>query len=179
MDNFSTRMIISHNDTPSIDSIVTENTPTCSVMPLNSDIDNKIKLNNSQLLSTDGWDNYQKELIQLCFEFWEVNETQVKVNNSLESDSVSELQTPSSLFADSYHRNVIKFESKATIDNVVSDKVQNKECSEINDNSLVSKYEDDPGIQEFSKAINNNIDGYYVKCEFKNITYPRSSSIIQ
>ncbi|KAL4144067.1 hypothetical protein QTP88_006299 [Uroleucon formosanum] len=159
MDNFSTRMIISHNDIPSIDSIVTENTPICSVIPLDSDIDNKIKLNNSQLLSTDGWDNYQKELIQLCFEFWEVNETQVKVNNSLESDSVSELQTPSSLFADSYHRNVNKFESKATIDNViVSDKVQNKECSEINDNSLISKYEDDPGIQEFSKAINNNID---------------------
>lgn len=159
MDNFSTRMIISHNDTSSIDSIVTENTPICSVIPLDSDIDNKIKLNNSQLLSTDGWDNYQKELIQLCFEFWEVNETQVKVNNSLESDSVSELQTPSSLFADSYHKNIIKFESKATIDNViVSDKVQNKECSEINDNSLISKYEDDPGIQEFSKAINNNID---------------------
>ncbi|CAI6350686.1 unnamed protein product [Macrosiphum euphorbiae] len=160
MDNFGTRMIISHSEPPPIDSIITDNTPTtCSLIPHGSDKDNKVKLNNSQLLSTDGWENYQKELIQLCFEFWEVNETQVKVNNSLQSDSVSELQTPSSLFADSYHRNVIKFESKATVDNIIiSDNGQNKECSEINDNSLINKYEDDPGIQEFSKAININVD---------------------
>jgi len=160
MDNFGTRMIISHSDTPPIGSITTDNTPTCSLIPLGSDKDNKVKLNNSQLLSTDGWENYQKELIQLCFEFWDVNETKVKVDNSLQSDSVSELQTPSSLFADTDHRNVIKFESKATIDNVIiSDKIQNKEFSEINDNSLINKYEDDPGIQEFSKAININVDG--------------------
>lgn len=41
----------------------------------------------SQLLSLDGWENYQKELIRLCFECWEVNETQERVNNnSVESD---------------------------------------------------------------------------------------------
>lgn len=151
-------MITSHNDNPPIDNIITGNTPTCSLISIDSDVDNTVKLHNSQLFSTDGWENYQKELMQLCFEFWEVNETQVKVNNSLQSDSVSELQTPSSLFADSHHENVIGFESEATVDNVISEKVQNKARAEINDNSLESKYEDGPDIEEFSKPINNNMN---------------------
>jgi len=146
--------------TPPIDNSITDgNTPTCSLTSHALDDDNEVKLHNSQLLSTDGWESYQKELIQLCFEFWEVNETQVKVNNSLQPDSVNELQTPSSLFSDSYHKNGIGFDSEATIDNVISYKVQNKACAEINDDSLISKYEDDPDIQEFSKTINNNMDG--------------------
>jgi hypothetical protein len=153
MDNCGTRIPLTSNN----DNIVTDNTH--NLNPIGSDGDNKVKSNNSQLLSVDGWENYQKELIQLCFEFWEVNETQVKVNNSLQSDSTNELQT--SLFSDNYHRNIFEFESKPTTDNVItiSDKVQNKVCVEINDNSLKSKHENNPDNQGFYKAINNNIDG--------------------
>ncbi|XP_025205933.1 uncharacterized protein PF11_0213-like [Melanaphis sacchari] len=159
MDNCGIRKsITSNNDNILINSIKTGDTH--NLNSLGSDVDNKVKSNNSQLLSVDGWENYQKELIQVCFEFWEVNETQVKVNNSLQSDSTNELQTPSSLFANNCHRNIIEFKSKPTTDNIIiSDKVQNKVCIEINDKFLKSKYENNPDIQGSSKAINNNIDG--------------------
>lgn len=159
MEKCDTRIsFTSNNDNLPIDNTIADNTQTCNIIPLDLDVSNKVKSNNSQLLSIDGWENYQKELIQSCFELWEVNETQVKVNNSLHSESVSdsELQTPSSLFADNYH-NVIDFESKpAMINVIISEKVQKNECVRNNDNYLKSEHEDDSVTRGFSKAINNN-----------------------
>lgn len=167
MDNWdncgtSTRIsFTSNNETNPIGSIKTGSMHNLNTLGSEClDADDKVKLNNSQLLSVDGWENYQKELIQLCFEFWEVNEPQDNVNISLQTDSTNELLIPSSLFADNCHRNIIEFESKPTADNnvIISDKLQKEECVEINDNSLKSKYEHNLDIQGFSKAINNNID---------------------
>jgi len=120
--------------------------------------DNIVKEKISQLLSVDGWENYKKELIRLCFEYWEVNETQEQVTNGLECDfkmSGLEIQT-TPLFPE---RRNIDFEPKATLDNVIIPKgLQNEECVDGSDNFLKSKHEDGTVIQWFSKVLNNNID---------------------
>lgn len=141
-------------------------TQICDRTPFESDTDSKAKEKKSQLLSLDGWENYQKELIQLCFEFWEVNEKQVQVNNSLQSVhsnliSDPELQLPTSLFADENisSENIVGFESRVSLDNIIiSEEFQNDECVEINGNVLKSRHKNNPGIRQSSRAINNTID---------------------
>lgn len=115
----------SNNDTYNLENKVNINTRKHDLFQL--EVDNRIEVKKSQLLSLDGWENYQKELIRLCFEFWEVNETQKRVNN-LESNF--EIQTP--LFAD---EDIISFETKTTLDNVlISKEFQNGTINKTNDN---------------------------------------------
>lgn len=127
----------------------------------------KDKAKKSQLLSPDGWENYQKELTRLCFEFWEVNEKQVQLNNSLQSDltrePAAEIQLPSSLFADKHnnsHKNTVGIESKVVSLNsiTISEEFTNNEFVEINSNVFKSKPEDGPVMKQLSTVINNYID---------------------
>lgn len=115
----------------------------------------------SQLLSLDGWKNFQKELIQLCFEFWEVNETHAQVNNSLQSDlktsDSAEMLLPSSLFADEKN---IDFNSKSYGVDGFSKEFQNRDGSEANGHFSKNQHEADPAVvnRRFSKVINNDIN---------------------
>lgn len=142
------------------DTYVTDNAHKIDTILYETEVDNTVKEIKSQLLSLDGWQNFQKELIQLCFEFWEVNETQVQVNNSLQSDlkiSDSEMLIPSSLFAD---RKNIDCKSKAYGFNDFPKEFQNRDGSEANDNVFKSQYEAGPAVvnRRFSKVNNNNVN---------------------
>lgn len=121
--------------------------------------DNMDKEKISQLLSVDGWENYKNELIRICFECWEVNETQERVNNCVECDFITsglEIQTTTPLFPE---RRNVGFEPKAILDNVVIPKeLQNKECVDGSDRLFKSKHEDGTVVQWFSKVLNNSID---------------------
>lgn len=129
--------------------------------------DEKVNGITSQLLSIDGWENYQKELIQLCFEFWEVSESQVEYvsTNDLEVSSNAEMQAPLSLFAEKTNdlgANIIS-EAEATLDNsMISKEVQNKECVEDYRNLLHNyKHEIDSVTQRISNEVNNTMDRKY------------------
>lgn len=126
-------------------------------------MDIKDEVKKSQLLSLDGWESYQKELIRLCFEFWEVSEKQVQLNNSLQSglmrESTAEIQLPTSLFADEHNNgNTVGFEPKVSLGNIISEEFKNNGNVKINGNVLKYKQEDGPIVRQFYRAINNNID---------------------
>lgn len=143
------------------DTCITNNTHKIDTILHETEVqNNKVMGKKSQLLSLDGWKNFQKELIQLCFEFWEVNETQVQVNNSVQSDlEISdsvEIQTPSSLFA---NKNNVNFKLKARNLDHFSKELKTQEYIEANNNFSKNQHEGDPAVssQWFSKEINNNI----------------------
>jgi len=128
--------------------------------------DEKVNRITSQLLSIDGWKNYQKELIQLCFELWEVSESQVQyVNNNDLEVSNAEMQAPLSLFAEKTNdleTNIIS-EAEATTDNsVISKKVQNKECAEDYHDLLYNyKHENNSVTQRISNEARHTTDRKY------------------
>jgi len=147
-------LLISKNNTHVVDNNVQKN----DKIPFELDIqENMVNEKKLQLLSLEGWENYQKELIRLCFEYWEVNETQEQVNDSLKSDleiSSSEIQTIP-LFPE---RKNFDFKSKATLDNViVLKRLQNEEYVDSNDHLSENKHEDNTIIQ-CSKDLNKSID---------------------
>ncbi|VVC28916.1 Hypothetical protein CINCED_3A014042 [Cinara cedri] len=150
MEKYDTQSLTSNNYTNKIENNVNNNIRKHD--PFKFEVDSKIEVKKSQLLSLDGWENYQKELIRLCFEFWEVNETQKRVN-SLESN----FETPLSLFE---KENIIGFETETTRDNVlISGEFQKKETfNKVNDYSLKSKNNVDPLIQHISEVVTNDSD---------------------
>lgn len=117
---------------------------------------NKAEVKKLQLLTLDGWENYQKDLIRLCFEFWEVNETQSQIN-SISSDlniNNLEIQMPSSLFAEKTN-NSESHASKATLDHIINSKtLPIKENNQI----IKRKQKESPVFQQKLKVINNNTD---------------------
>lgn len=136
---------------------ITSNNETCNVEnkvngPFRLKVDNEIDIKKSQLLSLDGWENYQKELIRLCFEFWEVNETQKRVNSS--DANTMEIQTPLSLFANEN----VGFETKTTTDNVLVSGENKETINEVNDDIFKSKRDNDypTVVRRFFKALNND-----------------------
>lgn len=149
-----------------IDSNENYKTQKCNLIPFDIKLDNKLKVKKSQLLSTDDWENYQKELIRMCFEYWEENETQShEVKNSIQSDleisdSESEIKMPSSLFVaeKNKHRN-FDFKTKEKHNNTrMIDELQKNKYIEVNNHYLKSKQKDDPVIQRLSKSIIANIN---------------------
>lgn len=144
MEKCSTKSFTSNSETSNVENKVNG--------PFRLKADNKIDVKKSQLLSLDGWENYQKELIRLCFEFWEVNETQKRVNSS-ESNAM-EIQTPLSLFANEN----VGFERKTATDNVLGSGENKETINEINDDIFKSKRDNDyPTVdRRFPKALNND-----------------------
>lgn len=146
------------------------NTQKCDLIPFDIKLDNKLKVKKSQLLSTDDWENYQKEIIRLCFEYWEENETQshdeVKKNlqSDLEiSDSESEIKMPSSLFVTEKNKQRnFDFETKDERNNTMMlDKLHKNKYIEVNNHFLKNKQKDDTGstgVQRLSKSIIPNVN---------------------
>lgn len=120
-----------NNNTP-------RNTEKCEIIPIEGH--DKDKIWKSQLLSSDGWKNYQKGLIRSCFELWEVNETQqFQVNNrclKLDLPNVSEIQTiqtPLSLFENENNEEiVIDLNSNRTLNNATNSESLRKKEEYVN-----------------------------------------------
>lgn len=137
----------------------------CDLISLAStEVNDKVAVKKSLLLSLDGWEKYQKELMRLCFEFWEVNESHKKNAQSEINDT--ELQTPSSLFADtdSSDGNMIGFAPRASATDKVlmTKRFRDEECVEFNDGSLKSEQQnDDPTfVRRFSEVIHDDRKTY-------------------
>ncbi|XP_025407916.1 uncharacterized protein LOC112681816 [Sipha flava] len=157
MDKCVDKSLTSNNLNFVIDNNEPCNTEKCEIIPIESNGYNKDRVKKSQLLSPDGWENYQKEFIQSCFKFWEVNETQFQVDKTgLEADLAndSELQTPFSLFANENNKEIINdFNSNKTSNNAIdSEALRTKECIDIIDHSSKSKQK---GHNDFK--INDNV----------------------
>lgn len=156
MEKCDDKSLTSNNDYLTVDNNKPRcrNNEKCEIIPIQSNNEcNKDKIKKSQLLSSDGWESYQKELIRSCFEFWEVNETEFQVDKSSPEDNLandSELPIPLSLFANENNNGMtIGFNSIGTLNKAInSEALQEKECI---DHSTQSKYEDNN-----SKKINDN-----------------------
>lgn len=158
MEKYVDKSFTSNNFNYVIDNNVPSSIEKFEIIPIESNSYNRAK--KSQLLSPDGWANYQKELIQSCFKCWEVNETQFQVDKSgLKADLTndSELQTPLSLFANENNQEIINnCNSNRTLNNAIdSESLQTKECIDIIDHSSKSKQKGHNDLKINDSVVDN------------------------
>lgn len=119
-------------------------------------MENLVETKKSQLLSSDGSEMFRKDLIQLCFESWEVDDERAK-----DVEINSEIRFPSSLFVDKNDGH-----SDDTMENIKSSLIDRnrKLIDTVDHRVLTNDYGNDPTcvLQRFSGVFDD--DEWKINC---------------